>query len=114
METDAHRLAQRQKQIDIGKNTPEYKAYAQWRDDPEREVPVIAVPYKFTKRSKRSWDGIVREWRRRLHTWYDEYYVFVPTQYRCVRCRDIAHYRESNGSLLLFCSDACQWLFYYN
>lgn len=112
METDAHRLAQRQKQIDIGKNTEEYERYEEWRKDPTRTVPKIPVPNIYKKRSKRSWDGIVREWRRRLHAWYEESYVFIPTQYRCAQCKGIANFREDTGSLLFFCGKKCQKSFY--
>ena len=107
-EDDPHRLAQRQKQIDIGKATEEYKAYVQWGKD----KPFIPVPNKYTKRSKRSWDGIVREWRKRLHDWYNESYVFIPVQIQCAFCKEPANFREDCVNGLAFCGMGCQIAFY--
>jgi len=66
-ETDNHRLNQRQKQIDFGKNTPGYLNYVS-------EVPIDTrskadpwTPDIHKKYPKRVWDVIVRTWRRQLH-----------------------------------------------
>lgn len=63
------RLKQRQRQIEIGKATYEYRSYLtavpknkRSRDDPR-------TPNPFARRSKRSFDGSLRVWRRRLHHW---------------------------------------------
>jgi hypothetical protein len=71
-ETNPRRLAQRQKQIDFGKNTIGYDRYVAAVPKAGRERmsdrhPV--TPNKERVYSKRQWDGIVRQWRRRLHTW---------------------------------------------
>jgi len=106
METDPHRLAQRQRQIDIGKNTDEYEAYVAC-EDPDK--PYIPIPNKFQIRSKRSWDGIVSEWRRRLHAWYDEHYLFIPDQnIYCVVCNERAQFREAGVNGKYFCGKECQ------
>jgi hypothetical protein len=66
-ESDEARLKARQKQIDIGKNTPEYRNYISLirREDRKRGDPLS--PNKFQVCSKRSWDGQVRKWRRMIH-----------------------------------------------
>lgn len=74
-ETDAHRIAQRQKQIDYGKNTLGYQRYTE-------EVPrylrrkistrIAVHPETPDVRqicSKRSFDGQAKKWRRELHLW---------------------------------------------
>lgn len=67
--TDPHKLQQRQKQIDLGKNTLAYERYARdvkrhnrQRGDPR--TPDITEPD-----SKRQFDGRVKDWRRKLHQW---------------------------------------------
>ncbi|PSC75794.1 Oocyte-specific histone RNA stem-loop-binding 2 [Micractinium conductrix] len=69
-ESDPHRLAQRQKQIDIGKNTLGYQRYrlAVPRDKRNRRTdPVTPNVYQVT--SKRAFEGQVKKWKRMLHTW---------------------------------------------
>ena len=78
-----HRLAQRQKQIDIGKNTPEYLYYLHLHPKHRRKKHTGAAehpvtPDKYQEISKRNWEGQVKAWRRRLHAfdppqhWLDE------------------------------------------
>eukprot|EP00180_Rhodochaete_pulchella_P003882 Plantae.Rhodophyta-Rhodochaete_pulchella.ctg70992.p1 GENE.Plantae.Rhodophyta-Rhodochaete_pulchella.ctg70992~~Plantae.Rhodophyta-Rhodochaete_pulchella.ctg70992.p1 ORF type:complete len:172 (-),score=32.31 Plantae.Rhodophyta-Rhodochaete_pulchella.ctg70992:589-1029(-) len=69
VEDDTHRLAQRQKQIDYGKNTIGYDEYIRMvpRDGRTRDHPL--TPVKEQKCSKRSWDGQVRKWRNMLHAY---------------------------------------------
>ena len=71
--TDKHKLTQRQKQIDMGKNTIGYQnyiktvpRYARQRYNPIH--PMTPDIYDATA-SKRGFDGRVRAWRRRLHQW---------------------------------------------
>ena len=69
-----HRLAQRQKQLDLGYATAAYKLYVQrvsleQRDERKREDGHPTTPRKEQSCSKRSWDGQVRKWRRQLHEW---------------------------------------------
>jgi len=64
-ETDERRLAARQKQIDIGVNTPGYRRYLEEVDERKKGDP--KTPDKYQVCSKRSWDGQVRKWRRQLH-----------------------------------------------
>lgn len=86
-ELDAHRLAQRQKQIDFGKNTIGYDLYLKavpkcvggclalvpdltaWRARSVRKRGDPQTPNKCQDMSKRRWDGLVRQWRRLLHKW---------------------------------------------
>jgi len=77
--TDPHKLQQRQKQIDLGKNTLAYERYARdvkrhnrQRGDPR--TPDITEPD-----SKRQFDGRVKEWRRKLHQWESEHPEARPT-----------------------------------
>ena len=75
-ETDPRRLEQRQKQIDRGKATEEYKLYLS-RVPIETRVHAFryeihpVTPNKTQGCSKRSWDGQVRKWRRLLHAFAD-------------------------------------------
>ena len=75
LETNPRVIAQRQKQIMFGKDSPGYVNYLQLvpknrrdRSDPEKH-PRTPNPRK--KMSKRAFDGIVRAWRRHLHQ-FDE------------------------------------------
>jgi hypothetical protein len=72
LEEDAHRLEQRQKQLDLGKNTLGYQRYLSAvprasRDKTNASHP--RTPDKLAKQSKRAFDGQVKAWRRVLHTW---------------------------------------------
>ena len=73
-ETNVRRLAQRQKQIDFGKNTLAYDRYSKSVPKRQRvkakqydEHPVTPEIHVVT--SKRSFDGQVKKWRRLLHLW---------------------------------------------
>ena len=67
--TEDRRLQQRQKQIDYGKNTIGYKRYIKEVSKLERKHQHPETPDKHSKCSKRTWDGLVRSWRRKLHQW---------------------------------------------
>lgn len=68
-ETDEHRLAQRQKQVDYGKNTIGYERYVKAvpRDRRKRTDP--QTPDIGQRMSKRAFDAVVKRWRRQLHEW---------------------------------------------
>eukprot|EP01083_Nonionella_stella_P068664 182505_1 len=65
------RIAQRMKQINLGKSTPEYERYVEHvpKNKRKQSYPVTPDARKFM--SKRQWDGKVRQWRRQLHR-FDE------------------------------------------
>lgn len=69
-ETDPHRIQQRQRQIDFGKNTIGYQRYLE-KYPVKRKRPrhLPNTPDVRKKCSKRAFDGQVRAWRRRLHEW---------------------------------------------
>eukprot|EP00007_Cunea_sp_BSH-02190019_P005832 CAMPEP_0174241254 /NCGR_PEP_ID=MMETSP0417-20130205/22442_1 /TAXON_ID=242541 /ORGANISM="Mayorella sp, Strain BSH-02190019" /LENGTH=452 /DNA_ID=CAMNT_0015320463 /DNA_START=62 /DNA_END=1417 /DNA_ORIENTATION=+ len=67
VETDEHRLLQRQRQIDFGKNTAGYANYLSQVPKSQRTREHPRTPDKTQVCSKRSWDGQVRKWRRLLH-----------------------------------------------
>ena len=69
--TDEHRLKQRQKQIDYGKNTNGYDNYMRQVPVNQRERYHMRTPDKHRRQSKRSWAFAVRRWRQYLHK-YDE------------------------------------------
>eukprot|EP00658_Telonema_sp_P-2_P017764 TRINITY_DN16931_c0_g1_i7.p1 TRINITY_DN16931_c0_g1~~TRINITY_DN16931_c0_g1_i7.p1 ORF type:complete len:115 (+),score=18.26 TRINITY_DN16931_c0_g1_i7:83-427(+) len=71
-ETDPSRLHQRQKQIDLGKGTPEYQEYIKRIPKENRSRKHVRTPDPTQIRSKRAWDGIVKQWRRALHQWARE------------------------------------------
>jgi len=64
-------IARRAKQIEYGKNTPEYFNYLQAVPKEQREPSHPKTPNKQRKYSRRAWDGIVRQWRINLHCWSD-------------------------------------------
>ena len=70
-EEDARRLAQRQKQIDFGKNTRGYERYSALVPREKRRFDDPWTPDKTAPCSKRAFDGRIRKWRRELHK-YDE------------------------------------------
>jgi len=70
-EDDGHRLQQREKQIEFGKNTDGYKRYREDVPKKRRTRDEPQTPDKYQKCSKRSWDGQIRKWRRLLHK-YDK------------------------------------------
>lgn len=69
-ETDPHRIQQRQRQIDFGKNTIGYQRYLE-KYPVKRKRPrhLPSTPDVRKKCSKRAFAGQVRAWRRRLHEW---------------------------------------------
>lgn len=75
VEADPHRIAQRQKQIDYGKNTLGYQRYTE--EVPRnlrRKMTTKILKHPDTPDvtqicSKRSFDGQAKKWRRELHLW---------------------------------------------
>jgi len=65
-ETDAKRLGARQKQLNIGMNTPGFKIMMSLKES-ERTHGFMRSPDIHQVCSKRSWDGQVKKWRRFLH-----------------------------------------------
>jgi len=70
-ESNEIRLAQRDKQIRIGKNTPEYTTYKEATANLPKEKKRIHTPDKYQIISKRCWDGQVIKWRKALHRFYE-------------------------------------------
>jgi histone RNA hairpin-binding protein len=66
-ETDAHRLAQRQKQIDYGKNTLGYDRYCALVPRHRRGLRDPATPDKTALVGKKVFDRMVSKWRQALH-----------------------------------------------
>jgi histone RNA hairpin-binding protein len=66
---DPHILAQREKQIEFGKNTIGYETFVQTIPKWKRSHSDPWTPDKFRKCSTRSWQGQIRKWRRCLHKW---------------------------------------------
>ncbi|KAG2447867.1 hypothetical protein HYH02_007323 [Chlamydomonas schloesseri] len=72
LDLDPHRLAQRQKQIDFGKNTVGYQRYLQLVPRNKRRRTDPATPDIHANISKRRFDGQVVVWRRALHKYDDD------------------------------------------
>uniref|UniRef100_A0A2S2NJ93 Histone RNA hairpin-binding protein n=1 Tax=Schizaphis graminum TaxID=13262 RepID=A0A2S2NJ93_SCHGA len=68
-ETDALILARRQKQIDFGKNTIGYVKYLEQVPKHERTKRHPKTPPKNLKYTRRAWDGLIKNWRVKLHLW---------------------------------------------
>ncbi|VVC91238.1 histone RNA hairpin-binding protein [Leptidea sinapis] len=71
LETDPIILTRRQKQIDYGKNTVGYHNYIKKVPIDKRKKEDPKTPEKFTKYSRRSWDMLIKIWRRKLHDYDD-------------------------------------------
>jgi hypothetical protein len=67
--SDTHKLSQRQKQIDFGKNTLSYERYRREVPRKERTFQDPRTPDISDPMSKRRFDGKVKQWRRGLHEW---------------------------------------------
>ena len=67
--TDEKRLKKRQRQIDIGKATEAYAIYCEKVPLKERTKHHPQTPDKGVACSSRSWQGVMRIWRRKLHYW---------------------------------------------
>lgn len=74
-ETDAHKVAQRSKQIEHGRNTLAYDRYTRLvprRRRDKNEPSHLRTPNPREPHiSKRQFDGRLREWRRKLHEFWD-------------------------------------------
>lgn len=66
-ETDEHRLAQRQKQVDMGKNTLSYDRFSVCEPREARERGMPMTPIVRQKCSKRSFDGQLSAWKKGIH-----------------------------------------------
>lgn len=72
VETDDHRLAQRQKQIDYGKNTIAYDKFIAARPRHMRKHGDPMTPLVHQKCSKRSFVGQVISWRKKVYSYADK------------------------------------------
>jgi len=68
-ESDKDVIRKRQKQIDYGKNTIGYARYRQTVPKRDRKPGDPKTPNKYLVHSRRSWDQLVKNWRKRLHAY---------------------------------------------
>ena len=69
LECDTETLRKRQKRINFGKVTDEYKRYITALPRKERKPYHPRTPNKFRKCSRRKFDGLIKKWRKLLHVW---------------------------------------------
>jgi histone RNA hairpin-binding protein len=72
LETDAHKVSQRKKQLQFGYDTVGYKNIVAFTNKSFRgfyNKKIMKEPSALTKCSKRSFDGQLRVWRKNLHQW---------------------------------------------
>jgi hypothetical protein len=113
-ETLEERLAHRQRQIDIGKNTPEYQYYRKKVPKSKRRRGIDPeTPRANDKRSNRSFKGVVNEWRRKIYEWTDrredhsEPPYFYPLQ--CAVCGSRQGLSKcGNCNIAVYCGRECQ------
>jgi len=77
IETDLHRLAQRQKQIEAVKKKDVYQCYITELPKSKRIYSLRytghpRTPDIYVSRSNRSFKGVINEWNRLLHRWNDD------------------------------------------
>ncbi|XP_011205246.2 histone RNA hairpin-binding protein isoform X2 [Bactrocera dorsalis] len=70
VEDDPVILARRQKQIEYGKNTVAYERYIEMVPIRQRTRSHPRTPNKYGKYSRRTFDGLIKVWRKQLH-YYD-------------------------------------------
>lgn len=68
-ESDPEILARRTKQIEIGKNTLAYNKYITALPKHLKQKGQPGTPNKFDKFSRRRWDGLIKAWKIKLHSW---------------------------------------------
>lgn len=78
VETDDHRMEQRRKQIGYGYVTRGYKNYVILIPKDKRSGSDPQTPNTLQKCSKRSWDGQLALWRRKLHQYDPQGEAEVP------------------------------------
>jgi hypothetical protein len=67
MESQMDVLKRRQKDLDYGKNTIGYQNYVDQVPKHQRTRYQPVTPDKFRKMPRRSWDNLIKMWRRQLH-----------------------------------------------
>ncbi|XP_066145909.1 histone RNA hairpin-binding protein [Euwallacea fornicatus] len=67
MESDPIVLQRRQKQIEYGKNTIGYDNFTKMVPRSERKLDDPKTPPKYGKYSRRAWEGLIKQWRIKLH-----------------------------------------------
>jgi hypothetical protein len=75
----AHRIRQRQKQINIGYGSTVYSEYLALVSKDERKLGDPVTPRPDTDHSKRSFDGLIRQWKTRLHEWREKHVASTPS-----------------------------------
>ena len=67
----------RQKAIDIGKASEDYKTYLYQVPKRKRESYMPRTPNKYNKWTRRAWDGTIKRWKVHIHNWDQAWYLFI-------------------------------------
>ncbi|ETO22756.1 hypothetical protein RFI_14434 [Reticulomyxa filosa] len=117
-EEDVHRITQRQRQIELGKKSPEYQFFQQFMEAYNKTTLHKAAlnlplpPDPFDKISKRRFDGKIKKWRKDLHQFVtchhtDELNTNSSTinKFICHKCNNLFHSYHSLKQHFTQCMD---------
>jgi len=98
-ETDVGILRRRTKQLEYGKNSTSYVKYLYLLPRHNRDDKMPRTPNKNKKYSRRQWDGLVKSWKKRIHTTAASLQEREEYVGRCANNADIVFHERDNDML---------------